>query len=554
MMKMEMRLQKSQVSLPLTLEMSANGSFDRSLYSEAGYTNYEAILIGGCGGESGQAFGNTAQTIVQHRNGGGGGGSLRLKGKLADLPPVTPITVGSGGPNGTDSTTRGQAGAGGKGGDTVFNGHTAFGGGGGGGANWSISSTGSIIFLDTRGEGGQGGSNHVNLGAAGYGAVSAAKSGFTDQDGNNIDNGDPAGAGTYVVASPQPDIIGGGRGGGGGTGAVDFNGNLGNPKSGADGSSADPGSATYGSTASVVSAINAAATIAAVATALAPIGSFYGCNFSLKTTTNGATTGVGWTAMTSADLARVKSVAIYYAEEFAKYPKAFVLASGLIDVALAKTISFNGVQSGGSTGGAFSWQQSLYMALPDNASTDADNLRRVIHHEFWHIVDGAFASTKNNQETQWRAANGSGYLYKEEGGTARPNLADGHPLGFIDDYAQTNYAEDRAQIHSALMAEPRYSLLKGWMANDPGLTTKVNLIKTMSAQINSYMSGSYWDNMNAGITVGAGNVTCPGNAPGTNKGGGGGGANAGVIVGGSSFYGVAGGDHLSKGGFALKIS
>lgn len=554
MMKMEMRLQKSQVSLPLTLEVSANGAFDRSLYSEVGYTDYEALLVGGCGGESGQAFGNTAQTIIQHKNGGGGGGSLRLKGKLSDLPAITPYTVGSGGANGADSGNRGQAGAGGKGGDTVFNGHTAFGGGGGGGGNWSISTVGDLIFLDIRGEGGQGGGNHVNLGAAGFGAVSAAKSGFTDQDGSNVDGGDPAGAGTYVVASPQPDVIGGGRGGGGGTGSVDFNGNKGTPKAGAAGSSSDPGSATYGSTASVVSAINAAGTIAAVTTALAPVGSFYGCTFSLKTTSSVTSSGPGWTALTAGDLALVKSMAIYYAQEFAKYPKAFVLASGLDSVILAKTISFNGVQSGGSTGGAYSYQLFMYMALPDNTSTDADNLRRVIHHEFWHVVDGTFSSTKNNQETSWRSANGSGYLYKEEGGTARPNLADGHPLGFIDDYAQTNYAEDRAQIHSALMAEPRYSLLKGWMANDPGLTTKVNLIKTMSAQINSYMSGSYWDNMNAGITIGAGNITCPGNDPGTDKGGGGGGANAGVIVGGSSFYGVAGGTHASKGGFAIKIS
>lgn len=553
MMKMEMRLQKSQVSLPLTLEMGANGAFDRSLYSEAGYTDYEAILIGACGGESGEAYGNSAQTIIQRKNAGGGGGSLRLKGKLASLPAVTPVTVGSGGTNGADSGTRSKAGDGGKGGDTTFDGHIAYGGGGGGGGNWSITQFGSQIFLDVRGEGGFGGGNNANLGTGGSGAVSGAKSGTADANGTAIDGGDPPVNGTYVVGSPQFEVIGGGRGGGGGTGAVDFN-DQGTPKSGADGSSADPGSATYGSTTSVVSAINAAGTIAGVASALAPVGSFYGCTFSLKTTANSTSTGVGWTALVAGDLALVKTMATYYAQEFAKYPKAFVLASGLNEVALAKTITYNGSVFAGSTGGAFAFQQSLYESLPDTAATDADNWRRVIHHEFWHVVDGSFSATKNNQETQWRAANGSGYLYTEEGGTARANLADGHPLGFIDAYAQTNYAEDRAQIHSALMAEPRYTQLKGWMSNDPGLTTKVNLIKTMSAQINSFMSGSYWDNMNAGITVGAGNVTCPGNAPGTNKGGGGGGANAGVIVGGTSYYGVSGGAHASKGGFALKIS
>lgn len=248
----------------------------------------------------------------------------------------------------------------------------------------------------------------------------------------------------------------------------------------------------YGDTTSVVTAINAAGTIAAVATALAPISTYYAFTFSFKTAGSVTSTGPGWTALTSGDLALAKSMAKYYAEEFAKYPKDFVVDAALNQVVLAKTITFDGVTSTGP----YAYQQSIYEFLPSDATTNPDNWRRVIHHEFWHVVDGGFPSIMSGQEAQWRAANGSGYLYVSEGGTLRSVLADGHPLNFIDATAEQSYAEDRAQVHSALMAQPRYSQLLVWMSNDPGLTTKVNLIKAECGQIDLFMSGSYWDNIN----------------------------------------------------------
>jgi hypothetical protein len=161
----------------------------------------------------------------------------------------------------------------------------------------------------------------------------------------------------------------------------------------------------------------------------------------------------------------------------------------------------------------------------------------------------------NNQEPAWRAANGSGYFYTSEGGTARPNLSDGHPLAFIDAYAQTNYAEDRAQVHSALMAQPRYDQLKTWMSTDSALSTKVAMIKAMSQQVNAVMSGNYWDSINSGSGPAASVApTAPGDVPGTNAGGGGGGANAGVVTGTTAYYGNGGTGAGAAGVVALKIS
>lgn len=552
-MRMPMRLQKNQVSLPLIMNLTASGgSFDRSMYSAVGYTDYEAILIGGSGGKSGTAFGDTAHDYKMNTCGGGGGGCLWLKGKLSDLPEKTPVTIGQGGANGADSGVRGKAGDGATGGATFFGVHSASGGGGAAGGNWSIASGGSgLIFTDVVGEGGPGGGNSQNLGNTGQGARQT----FANSNGDD-NSGSGATAGTFVNASPVPGVIGGGKGGGGGKGAVDIpSGRRSVPSAGASGSTAGESFALYGSTTAVVAAINAATTIAGVSTALAPIGTYYGCSFSFKTTANTATSGPGWTALTSADLALVKTMAIYYAQEFAKYPKGFVLASGLSTVNLSKTLLWDGVLFSGSTGGAYSSGQDIYESLPDTAASDADNWRRVIHHEFWHVVDGAFVQTMNTQEPAWRALNGSGYFYTSEGGTARTNQPDGHPIGFIDAYAQTSYAEDRAQIHSALMAEPRYDQLKVWMSNDAALSSKVSMIKTMSAQVNSVMSGNYWDSINAaGGPASTVAPTAPGDVAGTNNGGGGGGANAGVVSGTTAYYGNGGTGAGAAGVVALKIS
>lgn len=250
----------------------------------------------------------------------------------------------------------------------------------------------------------------------------------------------------------------------------------------------------YGSTTTLESAITAAGTVAAVATAIAPLATYYGFTFSFKTTATSSSTGAGWTALTSGDLAGVKAMAKYYVQELAKYPEGIVADSALNQVVLAKTVTLNGASQT-----SFVLQQSIYQALPATATTDDGTTRRVLHQDFWRVVDAAFPAIKDGQESVWRAANTTGWLYIDEGGTTRANGTDGHPLTFVDTTAEQNYAEDRARTHGALMAQPRYSSLLTWMTNDSALTTKVNLIKQESTQLNSYMSGAYWDNINPPI-------------------------------------------------------
>lgn len=222
-MKAIMRLDKSQVSAVARFEGS--GVFRSDLRIMAGYKTYDAILVGAAGGKGGFAISKGSPVRYKmYPCGGGGGGSLVLRGNLADIPSVTTVQVGRVGADGLDGGPDAKAGDGTPGENTVWNGRTAFGGGGGiGGDFTSTVYTKPTVNVDkvdvtTRPLGGNGGGNSAGLGTGGIGG----KMYMNEIPSNGVPvetAGVPATAGTYIVGSPTPDVIGGGVGGGGGFGS-----------------------------------------------------------------------------------------------------------------------------------------------------------------------------------------------------------------------------------------------------------------------------------------------------------------------------------------------
>ena len=265
MMKMQMRLDKSQVSDSVTPRYLTPGSysFDRSLLSMAGYTKFDVMIVGASGGKCGTAWGNTSQTIDMKRCGGGGGGALRIQGNLVDLAAVTPIVVGAAGADAAaDSTTRGKAPDGAPGGASTFGKYTASGGKGAVGGNWDrvltaifggseyhiypgdiLDSSGNIIGHKVS-VGGAGGGNNQNLGSGGAGGQCSYMI-ANDSSNVTLDAGDgPVSAqnGHWVTGSPASDgtIVSGGFGGGGGPGDSDTYGTHFDQRPGGDGSLEGP--------------------------------------------------------------------------------------------------------------------------------------------------------------------------------------------------------------------------------------------------------------------------------------------------------------------------
>lgn len=215
-MKIMMRPDKSQQVTVLKYTTPGYYEYRKMLHLLTGFTTYEALLVGGAGGQSGQALGNASSR--QYQCGGGGGGVLRLSGPIADLPSISALVVGGPGANGADSlSNEAKAGNGEDGGDTLFNAHMAYGGGGAIGGQYAISGSGGTLSRQypTNSEGGDGGGNSAALGTGGAGGRAAR---LEQEPGTaEVINSTAPTMGTYVVGGVAP-VIGGGVGGGGGPG------------------------------------------------------------------------------------------------------------------------------------------------------------------------------------------------------------------------------------------------------------------------------------------------------------------------------------------------
>lgn len=203
-----MRLQKTQLPSEKKLVIGQTNlgdlNFRRSLYSVAGYANYDVTLVGAAGGKSGNGAGSSSANMA-YGAGGGGGGLLRVVGSLKDLPENVFMIPGTAGAHGTDSSNTKKAGDGIKGGDSQFNTLKAFGGDGGiGGRIDQVG--GGVGYVPS--EGGDGGGNSLGMGGGGIGGN---KGGYPPPTAPTTGTSEISGS-TY-----------GGIGGGGGTGRTKVN-------------------------------------------------------------------------------------------------------------------------------------------------------------------------------------------------------------------------------------------------------------------------------------------------------------------------------------------
>lgn len=211
MMKMAMRIDKSQIKTIEKLVNGQSGQFRRTPAIQAGFKTIDAMCIGGSGGYL------AAAANAYYGAGSGGGGSAMWRGNIKDLAEITNYGAGqkgadSGSPyiaaaDGTYSYFGGVWGGGGKGASGIQPGWGnsdvyASIGGEGGGNSWGV------------GAGGNGGNAPFTWGGLGYGGQAPTNGSWVDLGGGN----------------------GGGKGGGGGAGQSNRAGYTGAATSGAYGS------------------------------------------------------------------------------------------------------------------------------------------------------------------------------------------------------------------------------------------------------------------------------------------------------------------------------
>ena len=137
------------------------------------------------------------------------------------------------------------------------------------------------------------------------------------------------------------------------------------------------------------------------------------------------------------------------ATELDEYPRALIRCLGLTKIVLCGELTCGGQPRLGVASYA---DKSLYL----NVNATGYFARRVLHHEFFHLIDW-FDDIQVYQGEQWAALNPPGFEYGDGGESAQDDptasiLTDQYE-GFLNRYSMTGIEEDKAEVFSCLMVD-----------------------------------------------------------------------------------------------------
>jgi hypothetical protein len=162
-----------------------------------------------------------------------------------------------------------------------------------------------------------------------------------------------------------------------------------------------------------------------------------------------------------------------FADALETYARKFLGEIGLREIVQCRRLSVDGTACY-----AFSDVEHgrLFINL-DLGAPDAF-LKRTLHHEVFHFVDFA-EDGRLDEDRSWSALNPPSFLYGAGGGSLQNDAEAGRPdeslVGFVDRYAMSGLAEDKAEVYASLVFDG------SWMARrasvDPILSRKMGLIR-----------------------------------------------------------------------------
>ncbi len=181
-----------------------------------------------------------------------------------------------------------------------------------------------------------------------------------------------------------------------------------------------------------------------------------------------------------ADMPMLRSFSKLFIEEYSRYPLAWMPHITPPVISLVNSV---GLWNGEMVGGV---QQGV-VVYDITSLEDRDYSKRLIHHELMHWAE-KFSGTRDNSATQAVFGN---YTQKYNLG-ARYNFEEHPKLGFVTGYAETNSAEDKAEIYASLFTVEGQQKLQEWTKEDGILRKKVEYLKHFMQQRVQKMDDSYF--------------------------------------------------------------
>jgi hypothetical protein len=178
--------------------------------------------------------------------------------------------------------------------------------------------------------------------------------------------------------------------------------------------------------------------------------------------------------------------------EWSLYPPDLVKRTGLKKVVLCQKLSF---------------EKQLRTAIPDFENNvlyldvargrhDDRYVRKVIHHEFFHIID-LRDDGKLYEDERWSNLNPPRFKYGQGGAklqsdpTATTTGKD--EPGFLNRYAAAGVEEDKAEIFAHMIVEPK--MIAERAQKDKYIQVKVERMKELLAEFSSRMDKTFWDSV-----------------------------------------------------------
>lgn len=178
-----------------------------------------------------------------------------------------------------------------------------------------------------------------------------------------------------------------------------------------------------------------------------------------------------------------------FMSEFALYPPELIKRAELARVILCSELAFGGQRRNAVPDFP---NHALYLDV-SRGSSNRTYLRKVIHHDFFHIID--YRDDKSlYKDDAWATLNPAGFTYGTGGRNAQ-DLATTSVLtsqypGFLNHYSTTGVEEDKAEIYANLIVEP--IAVQKAVRKDPVLASKVQQMKALLVQFCPEMDDRFW--------------------------------------------------------------
>jgi len=179
-----------------------------------------------------------------------------------------------------------------------------------------------------------------------------------------------------------------------------------------------------------------------------------------------------------------------FLSEFALYPKELIKRSGLKRVVLCSELSFAGQRRNAIPDFE---HDTLYLDV-SRGSYNKKYMRKVVHHEFFHIIDLRDDGLLY-QDERWGRLNPNKFKYGDGGKNAQSFsdtslLTDKFP-GFLNHYSTTGVEEDKAEVFANMIVEPKH--VEDKIKKDPVFDTKVHAMKKLLSSFCAQVDENFWE-------------------------------------------------------------